>query len=47
MSRPLLDLNVKAHQESAHVHVDLEEIETERNIVHVHEDLMVKSTVRV
>ena len=29
------------------VHVDLEEIETERNIVHVHEDLMIKSTVRV
>ena len=29
------------------IHVDLEEIETERNIVHVHEDLMIKSTVRV
>ena len=28
------------------VHVDLDPVETERNIVHVHEDLSVKSTVR-
>ena len=28
------------------IHVDLETVETERNIVHIHEDLRVKSTVR-
>ena len=32
--------------ETSIVHVDLDLIETERNIVHVHEDLSVKSTMR-
>ena len=44
MSRPLLDLNAILVKKI--VHVDFEEMETERKIVHVHEDLRVKSTVR-
>ena len=41
----LMDLNAILVEKI--VHVDLEEMETERKIVHVHEDLRVKSTVRV
>ena len=40
-----MDLNVM--RVGKIVHVDLETVETERKIVHVHEDLKVKSTVRV